>query len=645
MLIISCFKYKNTETKIQIHHPFKNGELGKLKKIKGFSYSKTHSCWYIPNTKEALAQLKTVFPEIKNIEIDNEDKQQNSKLTVDFLIDKEHGFFYICNFYNKAIFKKISFINGSFWQKKEKQWIVKGTNENYLKAKEIFKSNNYHIKTSYKKTLLEQEKEPKVRVFLEALKMKNYSIKTIESYLPHFKEYVSNFQKSDIDTIPLSKIREYVSDTVLFKDLSSEQTKHLISSIKFYYEKILGKPKIYFTLSNKFDFSVEDFKIHFSEVLPYAEELKNSRLKLLCYLTFSCYFNINELENLSLKELKILINKEKNKDYYNKLKKIAIKYYDDYKPQTYTFEDNQKKLTLEQIHKLVDKITLTELAIIRYKNILQKTSFSEGTQKNYLSGFKIFLKYFDFIHPKKISDIEIKKYLFESKEKHKLSVSYINGQINTIKFYYTHIEQRKIEYKYLFRPKREKKLPVVLSPKEVFEMIRVTENLKHKSIIALLYASGLRRSELLNLKIYDIDFERELLIVRKGKGKKDRQTLLSNNFKSILQNYLEEYQPKEYLFEGAAGGRYSESSMEKVIKKAVEKAKIAKHVTPHTLRHSFATHLLENSVDIRFIQELLGHSSIKTTERYTHVANITKRKIKSPLDNLNFEKKNDSKPP
>ncbi len=639
MITISEFVYKNTETRIKIHHPISREDFKLLKTILGFSYSKTYLCWYIPKQPNSIAQLKKLFPNIKYIKTPIKEKKKIEKQTVHFVIDKEKGVFYVKNFFNNKIFDKLKTFESSFWQKDKKQWIIKGTNENFLAAKKIFKLYNYEINIEYKKNLLEIEKDPKVRVFLEALKMKNYSISTVECYLPHFKEFVENFKNEDIDKLSLSKIKEYVADTINFKEFSEIQSKHLISSIKFYYEKVLGKSKIYFTLSKKYSFTEDDFKIPFSQIIPFLNKFNDNRLKLLSFLYFSCNFSSEKIKNLSLQELKLLLNDNENENYYKKLRQIIIDYYKDFKPQNYVFEFENKKLSSEKLLKLIEKTERTEFAIIRYKNIISKTGFSDNTCINYISNFKVFLKYFGFKHPKNITNIEIKKYLIDCKEKLKLSSSYINNQINTIKFYYFNIEKRKIEQQFLFRPKREKKLPTVLSPNEIFEMLNVTDNIKHKNLIALLYASGLRRNELLNLKVSDIDFAREVIIIRNGKGKKDRQTLLSENSKIILLKYLEEYKPVGYLFAGATGGKYSESSLEKVVKVAAQKAKIQKRVTPHTLRHSFATHLLENSVDIRYIQELLGHNSIKTTERYTHVANRVKNKIKSPLDNLNLKKK------
>ncbi len=151
-----------------------------------------------------------------------------------------------------------------------------------------------------------------------------------------------------------------------------------------------------------------------------------------------------------------------------------------------------------------------------------------------------------------------------------------------------------------------------------------------------IYSSGIRLNELLSLQVRDIDFDRKLIIVKKGKGKKDRQSVLSGVLKSFLHHYLDRYCPVKYLFEGQNSGRYSASSVQSIMKKAVNKAGVKKHATVHTLRHSFATHLLENGTDIRFIQELLGHKRLETTQIYTHISKISFDRIKSPLDHLDI---------
>lgn len=183
----------------------------------------------------------------------------------------------------------------------------------------------------------------------------------------------------------------------------------------------------------------------------------------------------------------------------------------------------------------------------------------------------------------------------------------------------------------------------MLSLDEVKALLEVTDNLKHKTLLSLIYSAGLRRSEAQNLAVKDIDSKRKIIKINGAKGKKDRYVPLSENLLQLLREYYKVYKPKYYLFEGKNGGKYSFTSMSKVLKRSVRKAGITRNVHLHILRHSFATHLLEQGTDIRIIQEILGHNSIKTTERYTHVANTHLRSIKNPFDS--FFGENDNKSP
>ena len=185
------------------------------------------------------------------------------------------------------------------------------------------------------------------------------------------------------------------------------------------------------------------------------------------------------------------------------------------------------------------------------------------------------------------------------------------------------------------RPKQATVLPNVLSKEETKRLLLALRNVKHKTMLSLVYSCGLRRSELLNLKLPDIDSNRKLVIVRQAKGKKDRIVPLSDKILILLREYYVAYKPLQWLFEGQVKGeRYDERSLANVLKQAVEKAEINKPVTLHWLRHSYATHLLESGTDLRYIQEILGHSRSRTTEIYTHVSNKSIQKIISPFDSL-----------
>jgi len=219
--------------------------------------------------------------------------------------------------------------------------------------------------------------------------------------------------------------------------------------------------------------------------------------------------------------------------------------------------------------------------------------------------------------------------------KNKFSGSYQNQIVNAIKLFFKIVKDSNIEIEKIHRPKREKVLPNVLSKEEVKAILEAHGNIKHKAMLSLIYSCGLRRSELLHLKFSDIDSKRGIVIIRQGKGKKDRIAPLSLKILSLLRQYYTTYKPRVWLFEGQdAGEQYSEKSLQSVLKQALYKTGITKPVTLHWLRHSYATHLLESGTDLRYIQELLGHSSSKTTEIYTHVSTKSLQQIKSPFDDL-----------
>tara|TARA_R110002050_G_scaffold33846_7_gene85836 strand:+ start:79195 stop:80286 length:1092 start_codon:yes stop_codon:yes gene_type:complete len=262
---------------------------------------------------------------------------------------------------------------------------------------------------------------------------------------------------------------------------------------------------------------------------------------------------------------------------------------------------------------------------------LELKKYANNTVRTYVHFFELFINHYKEKNLNAIDESDIRAFLQKLVQK-SVSNSYLNQAINAIKFYYEVVLGMPNRFYEIERPRREFKLPTVISKEEVLSIIENTNNLKHRCIISLLYSSGLRRSELLNLKLEDVDSKRMLIRVQGSKGNKDRHTLLSQTVLEDLRLYFREWKPREYLFEGQRGGRYSAQSVLKIVKEAALKAKIKQSVTPHVLRHSFATHLLESGVDLRQIQVLLGHGSSKTTEIYTHVATNTFKNIKNPLD-------------
>lgn len=266
-----------------------------------------------------------------------------------------------------------------------------------------------------------------------------------------------------------------------------------------------------------------------------------------------------------------------------------------------------------------------------YLSKLELKRYANNTVRTYISCFEAFINYYRDRELLDLDENDIRAYL-QKLIQDQSSNSYINQAINSIKFYYEVVLEMPNRFYSIERPRREEKLPQVLAKEEIMAIIENTNNIKHRCIVGLLYSAGLRRSEVLSLRPEDIDGKRMVIMVRSGKGNKDRYTILSEKLLLELREYYTQWRPRKYLFEGFMGSRYSAESVAKIVKDAANRAGIQKRVTPHMLRHSFATHLLESGTDLRYIQVLLGHRSSKTTEIYTHVATNIFLKIKNPLD-------------
>jgi integrase/recombinase XerD len=276
----------------------------------------------------------------------------------------------------------------------------------------------------------------------------------------------------------------------------------------------------------------------------------------------------------------------------------------------------------------------TEESLKKFTQWMHSRNYSPNTIKTYTDAIRVFFHWVAK-SPEEIVNRDITLFNNQYILSKELSRNYQNQVVNALKLFFKteynqHLQTEKIE-----RPKREKKLPNVLSKEEMKRILQAQSNEKHRAMLSIIYACGLRCSELLNLKPLDIDSDRLILIVRNAKGRKDRIVPISQKTIEMLREYYKLHKPETYLFEGQTkGSRYSEKSLQSVLKQALQKAYIQKPATLHWLRHSYATHLLEAGTDLRYIQELLGHKSSKTTEIYTHVSTQSLQKIKSPFDDL-----------
>ncbi|MEM2900355.1 MAG: site-specific integrase [Thermoplasmata archaeon] len=330
-------------------------------------------------------------------------------------------------------------------------------------------------------------------------------------------------------------------------------------------------------------------------------------------------------------ENRITVSFRYNPEYISKIKSISgYRWHPNERcwsvPNT---EDNLKRLrTLFN-----GEVTVKPAAFEDLRKELVSRKYSPKTIKAYIHYNKEFLKFVNK-NPDEVVNEDIKDYLFAIAEQKNASASTINTIINALKFYYGEVLKCNFIYE-VTRPKKDKKLPVVMNKEEIMRLLSVVTNIKHKAILMLTYSAGLRVSEVVKLKPEDIDAERKLIHIRGAKGRKDRYTLLSEIALETIRRYIKEYGESKWLFSSTNKEKHiTTRTVENIFSEGCKLANIQKPVTVHSLRHSFATHLLESGVDLRYIQEMLGHSSSKTTEIYTHVSNKNLSIIRSPLDRM-----------
>lgn len=335
-------------------------------------------------------------------------------------------------------------------------------------------------------------------------------------------------------------------------------------------------------------------------------------------------------------ESRIAVYFEKNQEWIARIKQVEGARWSHQKT-VWHIPDTEENRIRFHIRPLSHSMPSTEgqAQIIKFKQWLRSKRYSESTVSTYSDALKSFLVFFREKAVAEITNEDIIIYNNDHILKNNLSASYQNQTVNAIKLFFMTVRGTKIEIDTIHRPKRAKVLPNVLSKEEVKQILNAHSNIKHKAMLSMIYSCGLRRSELLNLKFSDIDSKRNIVLLKNAKGKKDRIAPLSPKILEMLRDYYKAYKPKTWLFEGQnAGEMYSEYSLQSVLKQALKKVGNTKPVTLHWLRHSYATHLLESGTDLRYIQELLGHSSSKTTEIYTHVSTKSLQQIKSPFDDL-----------
>jgi|WetSurMetagenome_2_1015567.scaffolds.fasta_scaffold07375_3 integrase/recombinase XerD len=292
----------------------------------------------------------------------------------------------------------------------------------------------------------------------------------------------------------------------------------------------------------------------------------------------------------------------------------------------------RRELGDEIRNRVLGERAIDSLEIMR--RYLDGVRYSNRTNESYISLLEFFFKYFHERDPLEIPMEEVSGFVYDFIILNGYSASYQNQMISAIKTFYRISGRSRVELEIIERPRRSRALPKVFSKEEVKRILNSTRNTKHKLILWMIYSCGLRRSEATNIRLTDLDRERGILHIREGKGRVDRIVPVSAKVWEKLDEYIEGFHPVKYLFEGQTGGKYSVESVYRVFKQALHSAGIKKDVGVHSLRHSYATHLHESGLDIRYIQELLGHRNTRTTEIYTHVSRRNLRDVRSPIEDL-----------
>ncbi|MDN5292056.1 MAG: integrase/recombinase XerD, partial [Anaerophaga sp.] len=633
---------------------------------------------------------ENVNPGLKNSSVNKKVKSQShfhqfvATQKVKIRIDKERKKIYVDHGYCPVLFRAFGILKEGFWIKKHQNWLFEGNNEVYQKIVGIIEKQGFsweriivkpstqpllttqtngdnHLNVDGRKKasnheinapVVPQKHKQVLEEYNSTLTLKRLSPVTCCTYRHYFIKFLSENASRDVENLSYREIYSYLKNKT--ETLSETTLRQTIAAIKFYYERTLGRDKMFFYFAEKKPIRKSLLFLPFDEIKRLLENIKTPGERLLLFLVYHANLKISDICMLPADALPLFRTKYRlpgnNEDAFEYLKSLIEECRAEYIPNNNLLEYRNKPYTPDtlkiKLYRILQRYRLKDIYEKQYRQILANTDYSEKTRMMYLSTFMRFLAHFNYKHPSFISDEEIKEYMIMHREK---SASHQDNLVNTFKFFFEKVHNQTLSDKYILRPRRGFHLPDYFSREEISAMLKTTSNIKHKLIIAITYTAGLRRKEVQNLKIADVDLKNNRLFIRDSKGKKDRYTLFSRHLHGLFNNYIKEYNPKVYVFESTKPGiKYSTTSMGQVLKNMAKAAGIQRKVHLHMLRHSFATHLLEDGRDIRYVQELLGHRSIKTTERYTHIINDALSTVTSPFDRLVSETgflNNENRPP
>jgi site-specific recombinase XerD len=500
----------------------------------------------------------------------------------------------------------------------------------------------HHDKSENKRKSREKEKQllrqyPVLQYYIETMTLKRLSDNTKRIYYRFFRRFVMDNHHRDVSEMSYRELYQYLKGQV--EDLHPTHRRQLIAAIKFYYEKTLGLQRMYFYFGKDHDIKMGPVFIGFDRFKEMMGDRGTVEERLLMFLAYYVLLTPVQITGLTMDIMEKMVTKhmrhkkEEARNYFWHLFDIHRKTHQNRK---YLFEEQGRSLDAREIrtnvYRIIQRYRLKGIYEEQCQMALAQSNYSSSTKKLYFHAFMQLLDHFEYTHPAFIRNEEIRNYLFLQQAK---SASHQNQLITAIKFFFSYVYDKTIDDRFILRPRKSHYLPEYFTKQEIRKIIEQLDYIKHRLLIVLCYSAGLRRGELQKLKPEDLDFEHHLIFIRAAKGKKDRYSTLPHGLKPLYDRYMKECNPEVYLFEGSEPGKkYSFTSMSNVLKRAADAAGIRKNVHMHMLRHSFATHLLEDGHDIRYVQAFLGHANLQTTQIYTHIVNDATKKIRSPMDNL-----------
>ncbi len=581
------------EVRICVDFPYNAEITARLRQIPDTRWSKTLKSWHIPYTKDAFEQLKTLFPDVEYEVLSQQLPDSTKEDKPEQKISKP--------VLHKKILLKHSdtLLENNVQTEMENQPTAKSILANTVNAVEPIKvvindpkkiSAEICIDIYPRNMVVRMPKNDADVQFIRTLKYSRWHQGQFCWTIPNFGH------NADL-------LKSY------FKGREAVINEHLT--------KPESAPK---TVEAQPTFTRNDFLVI---------NLSNRSLRLFFSFNPNINFRLRSIPMCVWNEVKRCWELPYSEKFLGELRQIA----EDFSLNFVLHEEQKLKVMPRKSRYDVKNYRSCPVS---YTNKLQELRYSKNTLAVYTDMFEEFINYHEDIDIDSISEEMIVDFLRYLVNERRVSTSYQNQSINAIKFYYERVKYGQRKLYIVDRPREEKFLPEVLNTDEITAILNATENLKHKAVLMTIYSAGLRIGEAVSLKLKDIDSGRMQIRVENAKGKKDRYTLLSEKNLEVLRSYVKEYKPRIWLFEGAKGETYSQKAIQQILRKAVEKVGLKKHITVHTLRHSFATHLLEAGTDIRYIQSLLGHESSKTTEIYTHITGRGLQQIKSPLDKLDI---------